>query len=331
MAHDYSRRWLGCFKLRLVCCSQSLHRAIGTLLIVLFLYSHESFAIDRNLGGAWDEFPRSMPHFRYEEDEAFESDHHFGVSKAFSPYADPEFEEARQLPDPLTYKGYSSYNLIVIVNKREDPFWGRQQTMRVYKRGRGLLYYWFISTGIKGFDTPSGYYRPTMFSSKHWSSIYQVPMLWAVFFHGGMALHSSIDRDSLRELGRQPSSHGCVHVEDYRAEELFHLVGHSGYGYVDAINSRFGRKSNNKVLSYKTLIIVSPVDNWLSFQRQDERGQLGRGEQTSILRKSKVRAGISPSSQSRRITRSRPLSSIARSTTPNRRSSVREYVPGHYH
>lgn len=271
---------------------------ISFLVLPLLFYQH-SFATDRNSERAWDEFPRSMPHFRYEEDEAFEADHHFGVNKAFSPYMDPELEEAQRLPDPLAYSGYRSYNLIVIVNKHEDPFWGRQQTMRIYKRGRGLLYYWFISTGIKGFDTPSGYYRPTMFSSKHWSSIYQVPMLWAVFFHGGMALHSSLDRESLRELGREPSSHGCVHVEDYRAEELFHLVGHSGFGAVDAIDPQLGRKTGKKVQSYKTLIIVSPVARWVYSDQRGNSDCEGVIDDRSLAQTLTLRPGETKNSRSR--------------------------------
>lgn len=303
-------------------------RVIASLIILFFLHSHETFAVDRNRGGVWDEFPRSMPHFRYEEDEASDAAHHFGVDKAFSPYMDPEFEEAHQLPDPLAYPEYSSYNLIVIVNKRDDPFWGRHQTMRIYKRRTGLLYYWFISTGIKGFDTPSGYYRPTMFSSKHWSSIYQVPMLWAVFFRDGMALHSSLDRDSLRELGRVPSSHGCVHVEDYRAEELFHLVGHSGYGTVDAIDPRFGRRTNQKVLSYRTLIIVSPVDHWPSSDRQEGKVAFERGDEKSMASSPNVRRGLAPSSQSREAKPSRPRTSTTRIKRAREKLGVRNNPQG---
>jgi len=213
--------------------------------------------------GPWNGFPRSIPNLRYENDSAADADYHFGITKAFKPYTDPDLNAVMHLPSPLNNPEFHSYDLIVIVNKQTDPFWGPGQTLRVYKRGKGLLYYWYISTGIKGFETPSGFYRPTMFSSRHWSSIYQVPMLWAVFFNGGMALHSSLDRGSLKELGQVPSSHGCVHIEDYRAEELFHLVGHSGIGSVDVIRRASGSRTGKKVTSYKTLIIVSPITQWL--------------------------------------------------------------------
>ena len=212
--------------------------------------------------GPWAGFPRSQPNLRYESDVGAKPHYQFGVTKAFSPYQDPDRTEAEDLANPLDNPDFSSYSLIVIVNKKKDPFWGRAQTLRVYKRGQGLLYYWLIASGAKGHETTSGYFRPQMFSSRHWSGKYDAPMLWAVFFNGGMALHSSLDRESMREMGQAGASHGCVHVEDYRAEELFHLVGQSGYGPVDVIDRASGRKTGAKVQSYKTLIIVGPVNRW---------------------------------------------------------------------
>ena len=211
--------------------------------------------------GPWGGFPRTQPTPRYESDTSANPDYHFGVTKAFSPYKDPDRSEAEGLANPLNNPDFNSYNLIVIVNKKDDPYWGHGQTLRVYKRDVGLLYYWLISSGANGFETTSGYFRPQNFSSHHWSGKYDAPMLWAVFFNGGMALHSSLDRESMKEMGQAAASHGCVHVEDYRAEELFHLVGHSGYGPVDVID-RSGRRTGGKAQSYKTLIIVGPTSRW---------------------------------------------------------------------
>jgi hypothetical protein len=211
--------------------------------------------------GPWEDFPRTYPQPRYEKDPGYKPNYQFGVTKAFPPYKDPDIREAENLPNPLLNPAFKSYNLIVVVNKAKDPFWGEPQTLRVYQRGKGLIYYWLISTGMKGFDTPSGYYTPQNFSSRHWSQSWDAPMLWAVFFNGGRALHSSLDRYSLHQLGRATDSHGCVHIEDYRAEELFHLVGKSGYGQVDQIDRNSGKPAG-KIQSYKTLIIVSPTGRW---------------------------------------------------------------------
>ncbi len=212
--------------------------------------------------GPWEGFPRTQPTPRYESDAGAKTDYSFGVTKAFNPYKDPDLSETEGLPNPLKNHDFDSYNLIVVISKKNDPYWGKAQTMRVYKRDTGLHYYWLISSGQKGFETASGYFRPQAFSSRHWSGKYDAPMLWAVFFNGGMALHSSLDRQAIQEMGNAAASHGCVHVEDYRAEELFHLVGHSGYGSVDMIDRNTGRKTGSKVQSYKTLIIVGPTGHW---------------------------------------------------------------------
>lgn len=241
--------------------------------------------------GPWEGFPRSQPTTRYEADVGAKSDYAFGVTKAFAPYRDPDRAEADTLPDPLANPDFDSYNLIVIVNKRDDPYWGRAQTLRLYKRDIGLHYYWLISSGAKGYETAAGYFRPQHFSSRHWSSKYDAPMLWAVFFHGGMALHSSLDRESLRELGHAAASHGCVHVEDYRAEELFHLVGHSGYGPVDVIDRHSGRKTGRKALSYKTLIIVGPTSHW--GQKRGDHAQPGRQEAAPVGKRIRLK-GVPP-------------------------------------
>jgi lipoprotein-anchoring transpeptidase ErfK/SrfK len=214
--------------------------------------------------GPWEGYGRSVPKPRYEQDGGANFQHRFGVHKAFTPYRDPDRSEAEPLPDPLLDPAFSSYRLIVIVNKADDAFWGRGQTLRVYRRGEGLIHYWLISTGKPGFETPSGYFIPQGFSYRHWSGPYDAPMLWSVFFNRGIALHSSLDREALSQLGQAADSHGCVRIEDHRAEELYHLIGQSGYGLIDRIDRRSGRpvlagKSRKKINGYRTLIIVAPT------------------------------------------------------------------------
>jgi hypothetical protein len=252
-------------------------------LFSLLLVTGGVIAVEAEPPGPWAGFPRSQPTARYDQDVGAKLNYHFGVTKAFKPYVDPDRSEAEDLADPLTHPEFSSYNLIVIVNKRTDPFWGRAQTLRVYLRGTGLLYYWLISSGARGFETTSGYFTPKFFSSRHWSGKYDAPMLWAVFFHGGMALHSSLDRTSLKEMGRAAASHGCVHVEDYRAEELFHRVGHSGYGLVDILNEGTGRKTGRKAPAYKTLIIVAPTQPWAKPPRATPAGASAQADRIKTL------------------------------------------------
>ncbi|MDD2770069.1 MAG: L,D-transpeptidase [Methylococcus sp.] len=216
---------------------------------------------------AWEGYGRSAPKPRYEQDEGANPKYQFGVREAFTPYQDPDRSEAEELPDPLLDPNFGDYRLIVVINKSDDEFWGRAQTLRVYKRGEGLIYYWLISTGRAGFETPSGYFIPQGFSSRHWSGPYDAPMLWAVFFNGGVSLHSSLDREALYNMGRAADSHGCVHVEDHRAEELYHLIGQSGYGLIEQIDRRSGHpilsnKLRKKINGYRTLIIVAPTGHY---------------------------------------------------------------------
>jgi hypothetical protein len=237
-------------------------RFLPFLAASLSLLSFSALGMNDGPDGPWGGFPRTQPQSRYESDPAADAHHVFGVTKAFSPYKDPDPKEAADLPNPLDDPDFSSYNLIVVISKADDDFWGRQQTLRVYQRGAGLIYYWLVSTGMQGHDTLSGYFNPKAFSSSHWSREYDAPMLWSVFFHGGEALHSSLDRNSIADMGKAAESHGCVHEEDYRAEEMFHLVGHSGYGAVDQINEKTGRKTGATVTAYRTLIIIGPGPRW---------------------------------------------------------------------
>jgi hypothetical protein len=237
-------------------------RFLPFLAASLSVSSFSALGMNDGPDGPWGGFPRTQPQSRYESDPAADAHHVFGVTKAFSPYKDPDPKEAADLPNPLDDPDFSSYNLIVVISKADDDFWGRQQTLRVYQRGAGLIYYWLVSTGMQGHDTLSGYFNPKAFSSSHWSREYDAPMLWSVFFHGGEALHSSLDRNSIADMGKAAESHGCVHEEDYRAEEMFHLVGHSGYGAVDQINEKTGRKTGATVTAYRTLIIIGPGPRW---------------------------------------------------------------------
>jgi hypothetical protein len=216
------------------------------------------------MAGPWEGYGRTYPVPRYELDHGANPQYRFASEQSFPPYRDPPIGQAVDLPNPLDEPAFHSYDVIVVVNKKDHTFWGRPETLRVYKRGAGLLYYWLISTGHTGWGTPSGYFLPTGFSSRHWSSSFDAPMFWSVFFHGGKALHSSLDREALGDLG-SPASHGCIHIEELRAEALFHLIGQSGYGPVDKLDPSTGRPLANSmgeielVEAPKALIIVAPI------------------------------------------------------------------------
>ncbi len=98
------------------------------------------------------------------------------------------------------------------------------QTMAVYV-GRRLAHRWRVSTGRRGYRTPSGSYRPFRLERMWHSRKYHMsPMPHSVFFRGGYAIHGTYET---RRLGR-PASHGCVRLAPRNAARLFSLVRRHG-------------------------------------------------------------------------------------------------------
>lgn len=86
-------------------------------------------------------------------------------------------------------------------------------------------YEWPISTGRKGFNTPSGQYKPYLLKRLHYSKKYDnAPMPWSIFFHEGYAIHAT---GEVERLG-SPASHGCVRLELKNARWLYRLIDESG-------------------------------------------------------------------------------------------------------
>jgi lipoprotein-anchoring transpeptidase ErfK/SrfK len=91
--------------------------------------------------------------------------------------------------------------------------------------GSQEIYNWTVSTGRKGFTTPTGSYKPTWLSKDHRSKTYDdAPMPFAVFFHDGYAVHATTDT---KRLG-QPASLGCVRLSKENAAAFFALVAKHG-------------------------------------------------------------------------------------------------------
>jgi lipoprotein-anchoring transpeptidase ErfK/SrfK len=98
------------------------------------------------------------------------------------------------------------------------------QTMLVYVNG-ALTYSFAVSTARRGYVTPVGFYGAQWLSPKHRSRKYDnAPMPWAVFFHGGYAVHGTTE---IRKLGK-PASHGCVRLHPDNARAFFSLVKDAG-------------------------------------------------------------------------------------------------------
>jgi lipoprotein-anchoring transpeptidase ErfK/SrfK len=88
-----------------------------------------------------------------------------------------------------------------------------------------MRYVWPVSTGRRGYGTPSGVFHPQMMARRWFSrKYYSSPMPHAIFFYHGYAIHGTYD---LARLGG-PASHGCVRLHPSNAAALFALVERSG-------------------------------------------------------------------------------------------------------
>lgn len=87
-------------------------------------------------------------------------------------------------------------------------------------------YDWPVSTGLRGYSTPSGSYTASSMNkiwySKEWDD---APMPHAVFFtKKGHAIHGT---NEVKRLGK-PASHGCVRLAPEHAAMLYDLVARHG-------------------------------------------------------------------------------------------------------
>jgi len=97
------------------------------------------------------------------------------------------------------------------------------QRMTVTVNGE-QLYEWPVSTGGRGYDTPSGTFKPFRMEIDHYSEEWDnAPMPYSIFFtQTGNAIHGTYEQ---RNLGRAVS-HGCVRLSVKNAATLWGLVKH---------------------------------------------------------------------------------------------------------
>jgi lipoprotein-anchoring transpeptidase ErfK/SrfK len=99
------------------------------------------------------------------------------------------------------------------------------QEMTVASADGRTIYTFDVSTGRKGYGTPTGNFKPIRMHKMWYSSKYEnAPMPYSIFFYGGYAIHGTTD---IANLG-QVASHGCVRLHPDNAEALFALVDKVG-------------------------------------------------------------------------------------------------------
>ncbi len=98
------------------------------------------------------------------------------------------------------------------------------QTMSVSVDGMPR-YNWPVSTGRRGYGTPSGVFHPQSMARSWFSRrYYNSPMPHSIFFYHGFAIHGTTE---ISRLGG-PVSHGCVRLHPANAATLFALVQREG-------------------------------------------------------------------------------------------------------
>ncbi len=95
-----------------------------------------------------------------------------------------------------------------------------EQRMKVFVNG-SLWREWRVSSGAKGYTTPTGSWKPKRMHEMWHSRKYDMtPMPHSVFYNGGFAIHAT---DYIKYLGR-PASHGCVRLHPEHAKTFFKMV-----------------------------------------------------------------------------------------------------------
>ena len=108
-------------------------------------------------------------------------------------------------------------------------------------------YDWPVSTGKRGYSTPSGTFTATSMNeiwySKEWDN---APMPHAIFFmKDGHAIHGSYE---VKHLGK-PASHGCVRIAPQNATLLYDLVKANGLANTQVVLSGEAPGGEGKVAS----------------------------------------------------------------------------------
>ncbi len=108
-------------------------------------------------------------------------------------------------------------------------------------------YDWPVSTGKRGYSTPSGTFTALSMNeiwySKEWDN---APMPHAIFFmKDGHAIHGSYE---VKHLGK-PASHGCVRIAPQNATLLYELVKANGLANTQVVLSGEAPGGEGKVAS----------------------------------------------------------------------------------
>ena len=142
-------------------------------------------------------------------------------------------------------------------------------------------YEWPVSTGVRGYTTPSGTYTASSMNkiwySKQWDN---APMPHAVFFtKEGHAIHGTYE---VKRLGK-PASHGCVRISKKNAAALYGLVTKTGLKNTQVVLAGFTPGGEGK---------VATVARSKSSYRQSSRSFKGNNDYADAFPQRPRRGGL---------------------------------------
>jgi hypothetical protein len=185
-----------------------------------------------------------------------------------------------------------------------------QQRLAVVVDG-SEAYRWPVSTGRRGYATPSGVFHPVRMERHWYSHKYEnAPMPWSVFFYRGYAVHGTMDAYN---LGRA-ASHGCVRLRPDHARTLFGLIRRAGSGRTRIVVLDGPLPQLRHVPSDVPMAEAAPVEARRPFAKVLEKTEpvvehlSARAHSAPIVRTAvpeRVRHAVSASSEEARILRER--------------------------
>ncbi len=137
-----------------------------------------------------------------------------------------------------------------------------RQVMTVSSEGN-VLHTWKISSGRRGYETPTGTYKPTWMARRWYSRQYRgAPMPYSVFFNGGIATHGT---GAVGRLGR-PASHGCIRLRTKHARLFYNLVKSHGKDKTQIVVKGYAKQR-----SYRKRIVRRNKRNTVRYTRRNSR------------------------------------------------------------
>jgi len=143
---------------------------------------------------------------------------------------------------------------------------GEYMVVRVDGR---IEHVFLVSTGASG-NTPVGTYKPFRMHKFYYSRTFNNALMdWAVFFKGGIALHSTTG-EHFYELG-MPASKGCVRIARPNARTLFKLFQQAGCDYNDAWSIPSSKCTNIRITVRKPGTAIDPnLEDYLNERIEDD-------------------------------------------------------------